>query len=420
MDKNNMGKIFEALEKAEKKEPGKQQKYAADYEKQKNLKEIDEPINRKPVAHSKTKRVIIDPISNTEKLERSKSVRAADKAKIKKENAITLPLANKHFVGSADSLPIDNPKVEKFTEENRSILDEDTSSAKLSANSNNLSNEEICDPNNLGSISNLSDDIGRQDKLRPSIEKVGAFKGNIYDDGVRKSAIRYSKTKVQINDPEKLKKNRVLSIFDDVDTANQFKILRTQVLRKLKEIGGNSILVTSANPYEGKTFTSINLGLSIAKEFDRTVLIIDADIRRPTKKHTDFSTEFFSLKVEKGLTDYLMGDAEIEDVLINPGIDKITLIPGGVPVDNSPELLNSARMEMMMEEIKSRYPSDRLVIVDGPALLHFPDAMILYRYVDGVLPVVEAERTSTDQVKKVMKMLQDVNLLGVVMNKNKG
>ena len=142
-------------------------------------------------------------------------------------------------------------------------------------------------------------------------------------------------------------------------------------------------------PYEGKTFTSINLGVSIAKEFDRTVLIIDADIRRPTRQHTDFSTEFFSLKVEKGLTDYLEGEADIEDILINPGIDKLTLIPGGMPVDNSPELLNSARMEEMMLEIKSRYPSDRLVIVDGPAILHFPDASILHRYVDGVLPVVE-------------------------------
>lgn len=231
--------------------------------------------------------------------------------------------------------------------------------------------------------------------------------------------VRYSRTKVQVNDPVKLKNNKVLSVFEDIETSNQFKILRTQVLKKLKATGGNSILVTSANPYEGKTFTSINLGVSIAKEFDRTVLIIDADIRRPTRQHTDFSTEFFSLKVDKGLTDYLEGDADIEDILINPGIDKLTLIPGGMPVDNSPELLNSARMEEMMKEIKSRYPADRLVIVDGPALLHFPDAMLLFRYVDGVLPVVEAERTSTEDLKKMMNHLKEVNILGVVLNKNR-
>ena len=208
-------------------------------------------------------------------------------------------------------------------------------------------------------------------------------------------------------------------MFDDIETTDQIKILRTQVLKKLKAIGGNSILVTSANPYEGKTFTSINLGVSIAKEFDRTVLIIDADLRKPTKRHTAFSTEFFSLDVNVGLTDYLKGEADIPDILINPGIKKLTLIPSGKPVDNAPELLNSIRMEEMMAEIKSRYASDRLVIVDGPAMLPFPDATILSRYVDGVIAVIEAEKTSSEDLKKMMLRLKEVNLLGTVLNKNK-
>lgn len=236
---------------------------------------------------------------------------------------------------------------------------------------------------------------------------------------VKRVEVRYSRTKVQRNDPAKLIDNKIFSVLDDIETTDQIKILRTQVLRKLKAMGGNSILVTSANPYEGKTFTSINLGVSIAKEFDRTVLIIDADIRKPTERHTAFSTQFFSLDVEKGLTDYLMGDVDISDILINPGIEKLTLIPGGLPVNNSPELLNSARMETMMAEIKSRYASDRIVILDGPALLPFPDAVILSKYVDGVLPVVEAEKTSVDDLKKMMGQLKEVPILGTVLNKNR-
>ena len=232
--------------------------------------------------------------------------------------------------------------------------------------------------------------------------------------------ISYSRTKVQAFDPEKLKNNKIFSIFDEIETTDQIKILRTQVLKKLKEIGGNSILVTSAHPYEGKTFTSINLGVSIAKEFSRTVLIIDADLRKPTKRHTAFSTEFFTLDVEVGLTDYLKGEADIPDILINPGIDKLTLIPGGKPVYNAPELLSSSRMEEMMSEIKNRYPSDRLIIVDGPAMLPFPDAVILSRYVDGVLPVVELERTPIDQLKKMMDSLKDTPIIGTVLNKNRG
>ncbi len=232
--------------------------------------------------------------------------------------------------------------------------------------------------------------------------------------------ISYSQTKVQAIDPEKLKNNKIFSIFDDIETTDQIKILRTQVLERLKRIDGNSILVTSSNPYEGKTFTSINLGVSIAKEFSRTVLIIDADLRKPTKRHTAFSTEFFTLNVDVGLTDYLRGQAEVPDILINPGIDKLTLIPAGNPVDNAPELLNSDRMQEMMADVKSRYASDRLVILDGPAMLPFPDAAILSHYVDGVLPVVELEKTSVEQLKRMMKQLKGVNILGTVLNKNKG
>jgi protein-tyrosine kinase len=231
--------------------------------------------------------------------------------------------------------------------------------------------------------------------------------------------INYSRTKVQASDLEKLKNNKIFSIFDDIEITDQIKILRTQVLKKLTDIGGNSILVTSANPYEGKTFTCINLGVSIAKEFKRTVLIIDADLRKPTKRHTAFSTEFFTLDVDFGLTDYLKGEAEIPDILINPGINKLTLIPSGKPVYNAPELLSSSRMEEMMAEIKNRYPSDRLIIVDGPAILPFPDAMILSRYVDGVLPVVEVGNTPADKLKKMMELLKETRVLGTVMNKNK-
>jgi non-specific protein-tyrosine kinase len=232
--------------------------------------------------------------------------------------------------------------------------------------------------------------------------------------------VSYSETRVQAMDPEKMKNNRIFSFFDEIETTNQIKILRTQVLKRLEAIGGNSILVTSANPHEGKTFTSINLGVSIAKEFSRTVLIVDADLRKPTKRHADFSTDFFSIDVEFGLTEYLKGEADIRDILINPGIERLILIPAGKPVDNAPELLNSERMAEMMSDVKSRYGSERLVIVDGPALLPFPDARILTQYVDGVIPVVEMERTPTGQLKKMMDILQEARILGTVLNKQKG
>lgn len=235
----------------------------------------------------------------------------------------------------------------------------------------------------------------------------------------QKIDIKYSRTKVQHHDIDKLKNNKIISFFEDFKPSNEIKMLHTQVLKRLKEMGGNSLLVTSANPSEGKTFTSINLGVSIAKEFDKTVLIIDADLRKPTREHVSFSEDFFSLDVEKGLSDYLKGEAEIPDILINPGIQKLTLVPSGNPIDNSPELLNSELMHEMMRDVKNRYPQDRLIIIDTPAMLKFPDALILSSYVDSVLLVVESENTDVDDLKKVGSLLKDANILGTVFNKEK-
>ena len=234
----------------------------------------------------------------------------------------------------------------------------------------------------------------------------------------RKVEVSYSKTQVQVHDPEKLKNNQIFSIFDDVEATNEMKLLRTKILKKMKVVNGNSLMITSANSYEGKTFTSINLGISIAKEFNRTVLIVDADLRKPNSKHCAFSQDFFELSVEKGLSDFLTGDADIPDILINPGIAKLTLIPSGLPMDNAPELLNSSRMQTMMEELTKRYP-DRFVIIDTPPMSQYADAIILSRFVDGVLIVVETEKTSNEDLKKMVNDLKGANILGTLLNKSK-
>jgi non-specific protein-tyrosine kinase len=230
--------------------------------------------------------------------------------------------------------------------------------------------------------------------------------------------VNYAKTRVQTHDLGRLKNNKIISLFDDIEGTDQINLLRTQIMKKLKAIGGNSLLITSANSCEGKTFTSINLGVSISKEFDKTVLIVDADLRKPRNKHSAFSEDFFSLQVNKGLSDYLKGNAEIPEIMINPGISKLVIIPSGRPVANAAELLNSAKMEVMMSEIKSRYP-DRLVIVDTPPVNQYTDAIILSRFVHGILIVVEIEKTSAEDLRKVMKNLKDMPIVGTVLNKAK-
>jgi non-specific protein-tyrosine kinase len=228
----------------------------------------------------------------------------------------------------------------------------------------------------------------------------------------------YSHTKVHAVDPQILKRNKLIALFPEMEAIEEIKILRTQVLNKLEEIGGNTILVSSANSGEGKTFTCINLGISIAQELNRTVLIIDADLRDHTRKHYNFAKDFFSINNDKGLSDYLLRKCELPDLLLNPGIEKLTVIPAGNPLINASELLGSNRMETLVAEVKERY-KDRIIIIDGPAALDFPDPTILSKYVDGVLMVVEIEKTTSEQIQKIIKLFENVPLLGAVANKAK-
>ena len=231
--------------------------------------------------------------------------------------------------------------------------------------------------------------------------------------------ICYSETKIKKIDNSILKKGKVISLFHDLEKIDEIKTLRTQVLNHLNQVRGNSLLITSANPYEGKTFTAINLGVSIAQELDRTVLLVDADMRKHNAKHSDFALDFFGTDMNEGLSNYLLGQAEIADILVNPGIKRLVLLPSGRPLSNSAELLGSPRMVALVNDIKSRYADDRIIIFDSASILSCADPLVLSRYVDGILFVVEHEKTTTAQLEKSMELLKDKPLFGTIVNKSK-
>ena len=245
--------------------------------------------------------------------------------------------------------------------------------------------------------------------LKPPKKKRKTIRRDVHID--------YSETKVESVDTHILEKNKIFTVSHDNVLSDQMKILRTVILSKLEEIGGNALLVTSANQGEGKTFTSINLGVSIAQELDRTTLIVDADLRNPSPYHYDFASDFFSVEATRGLADYLLGDVDLPDLLLNPGIEKLTILPAGRHLANSAELLNSPRMESLVMEMKNRYREDRIIIFDGPAILSCTDPAVLSRYVDGVLVVAEAERTLPAELKRVKELLNGKPILGTLLNK---
>ncbi len=173
----------------------------------------------------------------------------------------------------------------------------------------------------------------------------------------------------------------------------------------------NLVMISSSHPNEGKTFISINLALSIALEQDKTVLLVDADVLRPSL-HREL--EFDS---KKGLLEYLLAEVtSISDIIYSTNIDNLKLIPAGKPHHLTNELLASERMESLARELAERYP-DRIVIFDCPPIIGVTETPVLSDLVGQALVVVEESKTKTDDVKTAVSQLNTDIALGLVMNK---
>ncbi|MEW6990594.1 XrtA-associated tyrosine autokinase [Colwelliaceae bacterium 6441] len=173
----------------------------------------------------------------------------------------------------------------------------------------------------------------------------------------------------------------------------------------------NLIMVSSAKPNEGKTFVSINLALSIALEQDKTVLLIDADVLRPSV------TRELGVKQSEGLIEYLLQDDKpVSDVIFDTDIKNLKLIPAGSPHHLSNELLASEKMATLAKELANRYP-DRVVIFDCPPLIGVTETLVLANLMGQALVVVEESKTSINNIKAATESLNEDLAVGIVLNK---
>jgi protein-tyrosine kinase len=173
----------------------------------------------------------------------------------------------------------------------------------------------------------------------------------------------------------------------------------------------NLIMVSSSNPNEGKTFISINLALSIALEQEKTVLLVDADVLRPSiHRELEFESK-------QGLLEYLLDEVHsLSDVIYNTNVANLKLIPAGKPHHLTNELLASKKMATLAKELAERY-SDRIVIFDCPPILGVTETPVLSSLVGQAVVVVEESKTKLDDVKKAVSQLDEDIALGFVMNK---
>lgn len=210
-----------------------------------------------------------------------------------------------------------------------------------------------------------------------------------------------------------LREKRIVEGFDSGAFVDAFKILRTQVTHRVREKGWNVIGVTSPGNFEGKTLTAVNLAVSMAMDVTQSVLLVDANLQRPTIH------EVFDLGPCGGLADYLLDDIPIERLLVHPGIGRFVLLPGGRAVPHSAEALTSPKMIALVDEFKHRYPS-RMIIIDLPPLLHTSDVLAFAPYIDALLLVVEEGRTQTEDLERALSLVKDSTpILGTVLNKSR-
>lgn len=193
--------------------------------------------------------------------------------------------------------------------------------------------------------------------------------------------------------------------------TDSYNLLRTRILQLFKENDWNTLGVTSPGSGAGSTITALNLAISIAREVDYTVLLVEANLRQPSLLAQ------LGIEPRPGLSRYLAGDMAISELLFRPGIiDHLVILPGGESMADSAEMLNSPRMAQLAEEMKSRYDT-RIVIYDLPPLLTVSDALTFAPHLDAALLVVEDGVTQKQELEQAVELLSVTNIVGTVLNK---
>jgi protein-tyrosine kinase len=198
--------------------------------------------------------------------------------------------------------------------------------------------------------------------------------------------------------------------------ADEFRIVKRPLIAnatgkgKMPVRNGNLIMVTSAVPAEGKTFCALNLAMSIAMELDRTVLLVDADVARPSLPR------LLGLPACKGLLDAVGDNSfDLDEALLQTNVEKLTLLTSGTQRTNATELLASEGMDRLLEELASRFP-ERIVIFDSPPILVTTESRVLASHMGQIVFVVRAESTLQSDVKKALATIEACPVKMILLN----
>ncbi len=201
--------------------------------------------------------------------------------------------------------------------------------------------------------------------------------------------------------------------------AEEFRMIKRPLITNAFNQGaghikkGNLIMITSALAGEGKSFCAINLAMSIAMEMDHTVLLVDADVARPS------IPKYLGLHSQRGLLDLLLDDKlELADVMLKTNVEKLSILTAGIRSRHATELLASQSMSMLLADISQRY-RDRIVIFDSPPLLLTTESHVLASQMGQIVLVVEAETTPKKSVMEALRQIESCDVINLIYNKSR-
>lgn len=222
--------------------------------------------------------------------------------------------------------------------------------------------------------------------------------------------LSYNQTRVVKLRASHLEKNRIFAFNKNDPASVTFDVLRTQILQVMEEKGWRTLAITSPSPAVGKTVVAINLAMSIAQKTNKTAMLVDFDLRQPR------IGAYLGIPMEKSLNDLLDGDVELPDVLVNPDIPRLVVLPTMYAANNPAETLSSRKVSTLIKDLRERYES-RIIIFDLPSLLHSDDAISVLPQIDCILMVVANGMSSKREIEDSLRHLSKANLIGTVFNK---
>jgi Mrp family chromosome partitioning ATPase len=212
-------------------------------------------------------------------------------------------------------------------------------------------------------------------------------------------------------DPAVMERHGVQLQIRDEAAERSYKILRTRVQQRMEAALWHSIVVTAAAAGDGKTLTAINLAIALARDVNTWVFLVDLDMQRPQV------APYLGMKFGKGLSDFLAGQATFEEIVYEPGVERLAVIPNARPLEQSSELLGSPRMFELCQSLVNESPR-RIVIFDMPPLLLSDDVLRFMPNVDCMLFVVSEGKTLRVALQHARESLPENKLLGIVLNRS--